>query len=87
MPTHTQRECGSIVPNHSQPGTIERLLFNTNLRPLYPWKDPVPHWTGTTVDLGTNLDGTWNISPHRDSITSPSDYAMPGALIYCATRK
>ena len=70
---HRQRECGSIVPKDSQPTTRERLLVNTTLRPLYPGKNPVPHCTGTSVDLGNTLDGTRNISPHRDSITRPSD--------------
>ena len=77
----------SIVRNNSLPGTREMLLVNITLRPLYPWKHPVPHCTGTSVSLGAILDGTRNISPRRDSINGSSDCVIPVALIYCATRK
>jgi hypothetical protein len=72
MPMHWQKEYDSTVPKHSQPCTRKRLLVSTTILPLYPGKNPVPPVLAPGMPRN-RLDGTWNISPHLDSITVQSD--------------
>ena len=53
-------------------GARRLLLLNTTLRPLYPRQRPGIHCIGGWVCYRAELDGTENLSLHRNSIPGPS---------------
>jgi len=65
MPIQTQRGGGSVLPNHSNPGTKSRTMISTTPLPLYPSEKLCIFCTGNLMGLGADLDDRKDLSRIR----------------------